>query len=312
MLKNILVPLDGSAMSEAVLPPVKALAKALGSDVILAHVMETPVDHPERAVQEKLDEVAAGVRPVVDEYLDKQAALFQNDGVSVTTATLYGRAADAIIDYATSEDVQLIAMATHGRSGVVRAVLGSVMTRVLHHSSCPVLSIKPQKVGRSWASLTSAPSLVMVPLDGSEMAERALPYGEELARRLGVPINLVHVLPENLKIKIGNRTTSMWDREWEVAGQLDVVTEGYVAGIGRRLGKEGLLAGWEVPKGDPGQTITEYAHSDPGTIVVIATHGRSGVRRAAIGSVAEKVVRGTHAPVLVVGSASSAATEDGA
>jgi nucleotide-binding universal stress UspA family protein len=142
MYHKVLVPLDGSKLAECVLPHVKAIAAGCGiREVVLLRVVEplqpgTPLAVDFDAVQK------AGLK-AVEEYLAKIKAELSKEGTNVEAKVLTGRPAETITDFARHSKVDLIAIATHGRSGVSRWVFGSVAARVVHSSSAPVLLIRP-------------------------------------------------------------------------------------------------------------------------------------------------------------------------
>jgi nucleotide-binding universal stress UspA family protein len=154
---KILVPLDGSKLAEEVLSHVQDLAQRYGSEVILIQVvpplsklvMETEaVSMGEaRAGPEAATAVAKAEREKAHSYLESTAKRLRDEGVRVRAEILTGEAGDAVVAYAQSEVVDLIAMSTHGRSGLGRLVYGSVADHVLRHTGAPVLLIRSGKTG---------------------------------------------------------------------------------------------------------------------------------------------------------------------
>ncbi len=141
MYKKILVPLDGSELAECVLPHVKAIALGSGGKVTLVRVVEPAPAGIPPAVESELQK--AGIKAAED-YLARIKAELVKQRLNVETKVLTGRAAEALVDFAQREKVDVIIMATHGRSGVRRWVFGSVADRVLHYSSAPILLIRPR------------------------------------------------------------------------------------------------------------------------------------------------------------------------
>ena len=137
MFKKILVPLDGSPLAEAILPQVTELARALGAEVLLlrvaiAHVFPgvDPTDEEVRVVHE------------AEEYVEALAGKLADKGVRVGTAVRYGKAAGEIINHITDNKMDLVAMSTHGRSGLSRLVMGSVAEEVVRNAGVPVLLMR--------------------------------------------------------------------------------------------------------------------------------------------------------------------------
>ncbi len=298
MFETILVPVDGSLPSRAVLDPVAPLAKGLGSRITLLHVLESGVETADAEIEAEALRQRDEARPVAEDYLQRLANNLRQQGVSVDTAILMGKAHQAIVSYAAEGGYSLVAMATRGRSGIARALLGSVATRVLQACPCPLLLVRPRRRRGFWV----APRRILqvsVPLDGSDPAEAALPYAEELARRLSLPIMLIQVIPTSVEVTMEPGTTFVWSAGTEFEKRLDVVTTGYLAGIGHKMAQRGLTVNWDVLRGKAAEAIVRWARRD-GSLIVMTTHGRSGLGRWVIGSVTDAVVRETRAPVLVV------------
>ena len=291
MYSKILVPLDGSALSEGVLPYVRLLARS-----IHAHVELFRVNDP---VQSRAYVPAAQV----GEYLEKIAASFSGTTNLKCTVEL-GTPADMIVDRAAAEPDSLIAMATHGYSGARRWLLGSVSEKVLHGASNDLLLVRPtEKDSGGEARLTK----VQVPLDGSELAEKALPTVTELAAALGLDVVLLHVLirvlfspPEAFLPVFGANIPNqeeLWAQASSEANQYltNKVEQLRAQGLPRVLSVliEGTAEGAAA-------VIVDLAEESPDDLVALCTHGRSGIGRWLLGSVTERVVRHTTNPVLVI------------
>lgn len=291
MFKNILVPLDGSVLAERALAPAMALAEAVQGRVTLLcspQVQPMSIDDysggyswwwPEQA-QERACEASA-------EYLSALAERWAQEGVAIQTQVTEGDTASVLVDSAATLDADLIAMSTHGYSGVTRWVLGSVTEKVLRSAPCPVLVIRDAR------SINS----VVITLDGSALAEKALEPGLEVARRLGATVTFLHVAtPEPLPEEIVQRWEGMERGEGE-AEQAEI----YLETLCRQYEAEhsGTIA-LEVLEGPPAQRIVEFVAARPVDLVVMVTHGRTGLRRWAYGSVTEKVLRGCQRSMLIV------------
>ena len=188
MYTRILIPLDGSKAAEKVLPYARCLASKLQAPIELMGVVDIAemATHIAAENARYLDKMIEAGERASQAYLKTIADSFP--GLSVSCALDKGRAAEAIIEKAAADKETLIAMATHGRSGINRWMLGSVAEKVLRASSNPLLLVRAAdqaKAGEE-ARLTS----VIVPLDGSELAESVLPAVTELAKKLGLAIIL--------------------------------------------------------------------------------------------------------------------------
>jgi nucleotide-binding universal stress UspA family protein len=137
MMKRILVPLDGSSLAEAVLPQVQELAKALGAELFLVRAAVAHVFPGADPSEEEIDVVRKA-----EEYVTEVAGRLRDAGIPIHTAVRYGEAAEEILEHIRDNAVDLVAMSTHGRSGLSRLVLGSVAEQVVRHAPVPVLLMR--------------------------------------------------------------------------------------------------------------------------------------------------------------------------
>jgi nucleotide-binding universal stress UspA family protein len=297
--EKILVPLDGSPLAQAILPYVMLVAKGFRSHVILFHVAETALDHEDPDQKAHADETVERIRPLAENYLAGVADEFRGEGIDVETKVAKGRAAAQIVEYAEQEDVRLIAMSTHGRSGLARLVMGSTVDRTLRACARPVLLVRPCDEGASGEAARRF-SKIIVPLDGSNAAEAALPIAEELAKALGLEIILIQVIGIEIPVAFGAVTPDSWPVPTHLLERLDVVASGYLTGLANMLKNKGLTVQWDVLRGAAGPRVVEFAKEAPDSLVAMTTHGRSGFRRWVLGSVADEVMRKGGEPVLVI------------
>lgn len=283
MLQRILVPLDGSALSEGILGPVRRLlGSQLHREATLVQVVDDRLDpfHPGRHERE-LQEART--------YLQRVRERLVDDGYKAACRVLFGDPAAAIVQHAAGERFDLVAMATHGRTGIRRWMRGSVAERVLRHCDVPLLLANPAGVdpaGGEGPEPSGFLERVIVPLDGSELAARALPLATEVARTTRAEVLLLHV-------DEGPGLTPEGDaRRTE---RLRASFEGHR----RALTAEGIRVGIGIDRGDPAERIVSAATGIHADLVVMTSHGRSGRSRWWFGSVAENVVRHLGCPLLV-------------
>jgi nucleotide-binding universal stress UspA family protein len=297
MLRRILVGLDGSPLAETILDPVRALARRLGAEVVLLHVIHVPETVRAAEPGPSLDEILAQERGRAQGYLEGAARKITEVGLAVHTALCVGEAATEIVRYAERERIDLIALATHGRSGLQRWLYGSVADAVLHTTTTPLLLLRPTGAGAA-----PSPELrrLVVPLDGSPLAEAVLPMAEELARALAAPIVLLRVIEFTGLAFAADPFGSPY---LDYQGILDVLREDaerYLARLAADLRGKGLTVETRASVGIPVETITGHAREQAGSVIVMSTHGRSGWRALVLGSVARRVVLLASGPVLVV------------
>jgi nucleotide-binding universal stress UspA family protein len=143
MYKKILVPLDGSPLAEAVLPHAQALAKSEGAEIILLRVAVTPARYLFAHNPAEGNNIIKMLEKEAEDYMKEEVSKLQDEGVKVTGVTRDGMAPETILDVAEETHADVIAMSTHGRSGVQRWLMGSVADRVVHYSPIPVMLIHP-------------------------------------------------------------------------------------------------------------------------------------------------------------------------
>jgi len=210
-----------------------------------------------------------------------------------------GRAAAQIVEYAEQENVGLIAMSTHGRSGLARWVMGSGIDKILRACEQPVLLVRPRDESASGEAAARL-SKIILPLDGSNAAEAALPFAEELSKALGLEVILIQVIGVETTVRFGPMAPDSWPVPSDILQRLDVVASGYLKGLATELKNKGLTVQWEILRGSAGPRIVEFAKETTDSLVAMTTHGRSGFRRWVMGSVTDEVVRHTGEPVLVM------------
>jgi nucleotide-binding universal stress UspA family protein len=286
-----LIPLDGTKLSEsafALLP----LVRRLGFDRVLLMGVWEGLWQGERLgrVDAELKELAERGRAYLDAYLEQQAERARPLGVQVETEVRIGRAADQILEAASNVD--LILIATHGRDGMTRWRLGSVADHVVRHAQCPTLVIGPN------VQIELAPyavNRILVPLDGSALAEEALPVATWLAQATDAELDLVRVV--SLVIP-GNGIYDGMGYSVDLLTEIEDAARAYLTGVAERLKSKVALRS-ELMLGDAGDQLLAHMKDTPAQLVVLASHGRSGVVRAALGSVADQMLHGP-APVLIL------------
>jgi nucleotide-binding universal stress UspA family protein len=244
------------------------------------------------------------VHPLAESYLEGLTRKLVRDGVEAEMKLVQGKAADDILSQAEGEGVGLIAMSTRGHSGPARWVLGSTADRVLRCGERPILLVRPPDNGVGDAAPARL-SRIVVPLDGSPVAETILPFVQELAGALGLEITLIQVIGTEATAQSGRVTPDASLVPNDVLQRMAEVASDYLAGIAKKLEGKGLSVRWEVLGGAPASRVVDYAREATDCLVAMTTHGRTGFRRWVMGSVADRMVRHTREPVLLVRANSS-------
>ncbi len=303
MYSKILAPLDGSGIAECILPHVEAIAtKNDAVDVTFLYVVEplnTPLTDPEfKSLIESKAKSAA------DRYL-KELIRGLSYKERAHGKVILGKAADSILDYSAESKMDLIIMASHGLSGIRRWVRGSVADKVLHESRIPVLRIRAN-APRTAFYTEGQRMTVLVPLDGSELAEVKLNHVRELAEQFGAQsLDIVLLRVCELFSQPHLHYPPPMPLSWEESLKYETkrckeICLTYLNGVRKRLRKDGLSVRLAVPVGNPAEVIVEYVSKNPVNLILLATHGLTGLGQWAFGSVANKVIKGTSTPVFLI------------
>ncbi len=291
MLDAILVPLDGSVMSERAIPYASTFARHVGGRIILVHAVQMAADSRN------------GAKPTehsVDGPSERLRLLTHNmrsNGLRAEFATLNSAAGTGIVAAARRYHTDLIVMATHSRNDLGRYVFGSATDWVLRHTTVPVMAVS-NRADKPWAPTGAPPPRIVVPLDGSELSERALITAGELARALGAEVVLVRAIESEqyaAKADPVNDVGDVWN---------------YLAAKGKQLVRDGIPVTPNVRFGEPPKVILDAVDAFDAGLITIATHGRSGLSRLLLGSQAAAVVRRATVPVVLVRPTASGMSVD--
>lgn len=298
MLERPLVALDGSNAAESALPCASLLARTTAQPVdLLLVVPPAPTLRP--AASDFATELALiheQRMKYAGTYLDGIRVRLERDGVWADPLVTEGSVDTSILATAAQQQSGLIVMSTHGYSGVTRLLLGSVADRVVRTAPIPVLLPRhPGNHDQGGATITQ----IVLPLDGSERAEAAIPYATFLAQQFSVPILVLRTLDTDWMVGPGVGLGA--GSNGEVVALLEQDIRTYVESCVTTITSSGVLAESHLSAfTSPATEIERIAEENPHALVVMATHGRSGLRRALIGSVTDRVIRSGVASVLVV------------
>lgn len=265
MYDRILVPLDGSAYSEEVIPWVAGLAAVHGTPVALLRVVEKEAERGEAT-----------------SYVEKLAAGLSARGLCVVGS---GDIADVVLAEARSVPGTLVAMTSHGRSGLVEAMLGSVALRLVRGGGAPVLVYRPTGASGRGTAPVKIKSVVL-PLDGSQLSEAMAPQAAEMARWIDAELVVVAAI----------------DPEATASANIpagDVMESSYVRSkAGEFATRYGVRASWEVLHGEPADAIAGFLEGRRDAMLAMVTRGRRALESALLGSVTSGCLRKAGVPVL--------------
>ena len=298
MYSRILIPLDGSKVAEQVVPYARNLAKTLILPVELFQALDAEALESLASPGQGryVDTLVNERRTSSSEYLQTVGKSFKQIPVSCTLEI--GKPEDLILDKAAADAQTLVVVATHGRSGFQRWVLGSVADKVLHGVANDLFLIRATEQGNTEGAATL--SKVIVPLDGSPLAEKVLPRIVELGKQM--PLEVILMRAYALPPAIAPNEYPGYGQE--LFDQLETEAKDYLSEKAKELAAQGLSKiSSVVDMGYGAEEITALAHKTPDNFIAMCTHGRSGVKRWALGSVTDRVVRHSGDPVLIIRAA---------
>jgi nucleotide-binding universal stress UspA family protein len=294
MFDRILLPLDGSELAEVALPYGEELATRLGSELILFHVHA-----PERQQYECIHRM----------YLDRLAEAVahnirkgQPEGteVKVTTMVAAGEPVEDICKLVEKNNIGLIIMTAVSASGLrVGKMLGSVTDHVCRAVPVPVMLIRPQALERVGGK-GQLINHILIPLDGSDLSRLALPVAEELATKLKAGITLFQMA--HVVVSYADNAGSSLPVYERLTEEVENRARAEMIALQAQLKEKGLDATQIVVTVglNAADEIIEVSKKAGADLVVMSTHGRSGLRRWVFGSVAERVLRHLEIPLLLV------------
>jgi nucleotide-binding universal stress UspA family protein len=295
--KDVLVPVDGSDLAKSAISLAQSLAGANGTMLLLQVVPPSDPIHDNLGVALVSEEMAGQwdveeVQKKLDEFAETLRLSIRSE-VTVKTAVIVGDPATEILNAAQREKSGTIVMTSHARGALGRVAFGSGADRVARTAEVPVVIVRPTDdlgaVGKP-AKLRR----IILPLDGSALAESAIPYVKEVAARLGIPVSLVHVI-DTVSPYVASAAMpvpqSALDDWWNEARDMLEPTA-------KVFDEAGISSKIEVLQGSPFAAISNFA--TPADLIMMTSHGRTGFTRWLLGSVAEKLVRSAPAPVCIV------------
>jgi len=295
MFKKMLVPLDVSDLSEVTFKYVKELAgRFTGLEVILLHVCSE---------KSTVGLHSAYVENTANKIRDDARKVLGNADINVRGELLKGNPTDEILRYATSNGVDLILMATHGRSGISRWAMGSVAYKVLRLSDIPVLLVR--------AGIEDAIILdqlperrLLVALDGTRSAEAILPHVEALAAQWGKNAVQVILIRACEPAEVSSDYPSSMAESWEMRVEqenlkIKLEAGSYLSGIEKHFKEAGFNVCSKLPFGHPSQEILRASIDNRANLIAMVIHGRSGISRWAYGNTAEEVMLGARVPIML-------------
>lgn len=287
-MKKILVPLDGSELSEKVLDHIEVLAQKANTEITLLRVV--PFSWPSEFIHVR--EMGDEMDKEASDYLFSIESKLGEKGVNADVCVKEGHVPEVICSVAQEKGVNLIAMSTHGRGMVRRWALGSVADRVVQISDIPVLLYR--STGETIPD--SHYKNVLIPLDGSRLSEHILPHARRLVELFGTKVWFLHVINTDLVDSFNVLKEGMHEKEGEIIETI----RNYFSTLEKRIKETGTSYELVIKKGNPAETICDFANENDMDLIAMSTHGHGGISRCLLGSVADKVVQSSSRPVLLI------------
>jgi nucleotide-binding universal stress UspA family protein len=282
--QNILLPVDEATAETRLTDHVGALAAATGASVTVLSVADTT----RPSVTNVSGEIVDALEEAAQRHVDATVEALEGHAIPTETVVVQGTPGPTIANYAAEYDFDLVVMPTNARQGLSRYLLGSVTEKVVRLSTVPVLTARILESD----SFAFPYERILVPVDGSTVADRAADHAIDLAAALDAAVHVLAVVDDTLGPDV--RTTELEDRLGDAARQrVDDVAE-----RARDRGVDDVHA--TVERGHPAATIVDQIDALDADAVVMGTTGRTGLERVFLGSVTERVVRTAPVPVVTV------------
>ena len=296
IIKNLLIPLDGSKLAESVLPYAAQIAKRLQVSVTLLHIIET--DAPEKVHgQQHLTNPAQA-----EKYLNSISSLeiFKEIGVEVHVHEMSVKdVAKSISEHSQELKQDLVVLCTHGSSGIHQILFGSIAQQVISLGTTPVLLINSLQV---YPAEGCKLEKFLIPLDGNPDHEHVLDYAANLAKLCGANIHLFVAVP-----RFGNMAGEFTQANRLLPGttsrMMDMIVadaEEYLSKLKEKLEKDGLKVTASYSRSDPADAITEAAKTNKSDLIILATHGKKGAEAFWEGSITPKISKASKIPLLLI------------
>lgn len=296
-IRKVLVTTDFSETSMAGVMYARSFADLIGADLSLVHVVE-PVPPMAEMYNVLLTQSNADALRLAQNQAARLARKLSGRNRKVTSVVLSGKPFHEIATLAEKRAVDVVVIGTHGHTGWERVLMGSTAERVVRHAPCPVLTVPfGASKGRKRAKPGFPLKKILVPIDFSETSAQALPYAAALAERFGAKLVLLHV------IEPVTMSPVFWDFQPPVADAdqaAEVAITTRLSQLGKELLPEDVQARTLVCDGVAHEEIAETARNLGVDLIVLSTHGHTGLKHVLLGSTAERVVRHARCPVLVV------------
>jgi len=297
-LQKILFPTDFSRCADQAMAHAVFLAEKYDAEMHVLHVVTLFEDQPS-IISDEIAETEKMVRrleDIAEKQLNKVVDSQDSDNMKIITATKREvSAAPAILEYASDNIIDLIVMGTHGRRGLGHLLLGSVAEEVVRLAACPVFTIRELKEPKPVMQVNN----ILVPVDFSNYSKNALAYAAKIAQSYKAQLQVLHIIEETMHPAFSlSGKSSIFDLVPGIKDDSRKRAEKML----REMVSDDIKSNVYVKGGRAASDIINFAKQNSTDLIVIATHGLTGLEHMLLGSVTEKVVRMAHCPVFTVKS----------
>jgi nucleotide-binding universal stress UspA family protein len=303
MYRSLMVPLDGSAFGEYALPRALGIAQRAGARVELIHICTPPLPsvfadglvNP-TPVEPPLDLAGEQAHAYLHQLADRLAPHWH---MPISTVVRYGPVADTLFNYAVESATDLVVMTTHGYGSLSRFWLGSVADKLMRRLPMPILLARPHEAVPDLLADLPTPAMqhILIPLDGSALAEEILPPVVALGQLTEARYTLIQALDPLVMEHTKPPYSVGLDRN--ILAEVRERALAYLEQNADHLRAQSLQVQTKLVVAQPHVAILDYAQDHAVDLIALATHGHGGMARMLLGSVADKVVRGADMPILV-------------
>jgi len=295
---KVLLPLDGSAFSETASLYASRLAMDREVELILFHVSTKTGRNSIKTGQYYLNQHAEAITALIETQTEPI-----KHKIRIKKKLVQGHPADEILGFIRNNAINLIVMATHGRSGISNFIMGSVAIRIVRESNIPVLLARPRE-SKDVTQDTNISRKVLIPMDGSKLGESVVPLVQTFISQFGDEQSEIILLSicEPSPIQSGHSVVVSEAAQAAAVNAFKYKIEAnqYLSELARLVRNDGFNVSTKLVKGNPAEKIIEQARENGVNLIAMTTHGRSGITKMAYGSVAEAVIHRTITPILLL------------
>ncbi len=294
MYRKMLVLLDGSKLAEVVFTYARELSARLNINLELLHVC-SPLEAEQLPMhQVYIEHMAEMLQKQTEEMRSRIEGQISDPGVKARGKVVVGYPAEEILKYAEENNIDLIMLSSHGRSGIRAWGLGNVANKVIHASPVPVWLV-PTELREEVIYDKLPVRAIVIPLNGSPMAEEVIPHAIAISKQRGAETEIILIHVETRK------TSTMYYGDIQREQDEKMEATNYLNDVVKRIEGEGIQARAEILSGVPAEAIIDFVRDHPTQLIAMSTHGRAGLSKMIFSGITENVLNLVKkTPILLV------------